>query len=434
MKVTRGMQRRTAKLARRSEIVTSETLIAGVDLAKKESVVVFVRASDKARLGHIRISTDEPGLRELLRQADSLLGAHGLSRLVVAMEATGNLWKIAARACTNLEIAYVIVQSFVLSRAREFDDLTRDKTDRRDAGLIADLAADRRFTDVQLERGPWAQLRMYADGRDHLRVRRSADLQEERALLELVWPELLKRLPDLQGAHLQATLRLGRSPLEIAGLSRSRFVRLLRREQQERRFLELVAGRIWEAAAETQPCDELDAAVLRLQCAAQRVRASDAAIAAYDRRLVSTFQTTGLGWMQGQLRGLGDVALASIMGLAGDIRRLDDGGCVVKLAGSNPTERSSGETIVQVGIHRRGRPTLRTFAWQAATNLIRHNPDFRARYVALTAREKRPLGKRQAQLAVANKLLRVLWAMAVTGQPYSSELANHGRLRQEVAA
>jgi hypothetical protein len=36
MKVTRGMQRRTAKLARRSEIVNCRSLVAGIDIAKKE--------------------------------------------------------------------------------------------------------------------------------------------------------------------------------------------------------------------------------------------------------------------------------------------------------------------------------------------------------------------------------------------------------------
>lgn len=37
MKVTRGMQRRTAKLARRSAIVNAHTLVADVDIAKRES-------------------------------------------------------------------------------------------------------------------------------------------------------------------------------------------------------------------------------------------------------------------------------------------------------------------------------------------------------------------------------------------------------------
>jgi hypothetical protein len=39
MKVTRGMRRRTAKLARRSAIVNDQALVVGVDIAKKECVV-----------------------------------------------------------------------------------------------------------------------------------------------------------------------------------------------------------------------------------------------------------------------------------------------------------------------------------------------------------------------------------------------------------
>ena len=316
MNVTRGMQRRTAKVMRRSQIVSGPTLVAGVDLAKRASIAMFVRADDKQRVDHLRIRPGEVGIRQLVARGQGLLKAQGLSKLVVAMEATGNLWKIAARACEDLGVEYVIVQSFVLSRAREFDDLTRDKNDRRDAGLIADLAADRRFTDVKLDHGPWAQLRLYADARDEQRVRRSADLQEQRSFLELVWPELLEQLPDLQGAHVQATLRLGLSPQQIASMTRSRFIRLLRREQSERRFLEFIAERIWSAATQAKPWDESEAAALRWQCSAERVLAADRSIALYEGRMLATFEQTGLGWMQHQIAGLGDVALAGIMGLA----------------------------------------------------------------------------------------------------------------------
>jgi hypothetical protein len=38
------------KQARRRERLPADALIAGVDLAKKEAVVVYVRASDRARV------------------------------------------------------------------------------------------------------------------------------------------------------------------------------------------------------------------------------------------------------------------------------------------------------------------------------------------------------------------------------------------------
>jgi len=112
-----------------------------------------------------------------------------------------------------------------------------------------------------------------------------------------------------------------------------------------------------------------------------------------------------------------------VLALSGDPRRLDDSGCLAKLAGSSPTERSSGESTAAGGIHRRGRRTLRLVASQAAICLIRHNPDFRRRFEALVHRPHKRLTAKQARLAVANKLLRTLWAMSVSGQAYNGAIA-----------
>jgi transposase len=416
------MRRRTAKLARRSEIVTRETLVAGIDIAKKESMVVFIRAGDKARVGRLRVPTTADGVLQLTAHGRRLLGQHGCERLVLAMETTGHYWKILARSAERQGVPYVTVQSFVVARARELDDLTRDKTDQRDAGLIADLAAELRFNEVRLEHGPWAEMRSLANTRDRYRVDQRAALQEQRALLELTWPELLRDVPDLDGSHLQAMLRLGSSPIAIAGLTRAHFTARLRREHVGR-FLPWMAGRLWAAARLARPEDQSPSATLRLQLAGQRNRAGAIAVARLDAELAAAFEATGLAWLRGQIRGLGDSQLHNLVALTGDPRRLDDARCMVKLAGSNPTERSSGEQQAGGGIHRRGRPLLRLLTHQAAVGLVCHNDDFAARFEALTTRRQRPLHKKAAYLAVGNKLLRTLWALATSGEPYRSALA-----------
>src|SRR5262249_60888901 len=118
----------------------------------------------------------------------------------------------------------------------------------------------------------------------------------------------------------------------------------------------------------------------------------------------------------------------NLLALSGAPRRFDVAGCMVKLAGSNPTERSSGQVEAAGGIPRRGRRTLRVVAHQAAVCLIQHNPDFEAFFRRLTQREQRRLVPKAARVAVANKLMRILWAMATSGQAYDSQLATRGRL------
>lgn len=209
MQVTRGMRRQSSKLARRRERLPADALVAGVDLAKKESVVVFVRASDRARVGRLRVTTDRAGTERLIARGRELALEHGSGPLVLAMEPTSHFWKPVARAAEAAGVDYVLVQGFVVATGRELDDLTRDKTDARDAVLIADLAVELRFTATRLPEGPWAELDLLADARDARRVERVACLQEMRALLELVWPGLLVACPDLTGSHLQGRSRPG---------------------------------------------------------------------------------------------------------------------------------------------------------------------------------------------------------------------------------
>ena len=353
----------------------------------------------------------------------ALAAARGLGPLVVAMEPTSHFWKLVARALEAAGIRYVLVQSFVVAMSRELDNLTRDKTDARDAGLIADLAAELPFTDTQLQGEPWAELELLAEARDARSVERRAALQETRALLELAWPELLAACPDLAGTHLQALLRTGLTPQQVAAQRPARFARLLC-AHHPRRFLPVMAARLHRAAKGIEPMPETAGAALRWRLAAERIALADAAIAALDARMAELLATTGYAWLRGQLKGLGDVLLVNLLAFTGDPARFDDARCLVKLAGANPTERSSGERQAPGGIHRRGRPVLRAVACQAAVCLVRHHPDFGARFAELT-RTDRPhrLEKKQAYIAVANKLLRTLWALAVSGRPYESAIA-----------
>ncbi len=422
MQLTRGMRRQSMKMTRRRERLPVDALIAGVDLAKRESVVVFVRAADRCRVGRLTITTDRAGVERLVARATELGRQHNLGELVVAMEPTSHFWKVVARALDAVGVEYVLVQSFVVATSRELDNLTRDKTDARDAGLIADLAAELRFTETRLPAGPWAEMALLAEARDERRVERGAALQEARALLELAWPELLGACPDLAGTHLQALLRTGLTPQQIDGLPLAVFtVRL--RAGHPRRFLRWMAGRLQAAARDIEPLPETPAATLRWRLAAERIALADVAIAALDSRLIELVGLTGYGWLDGQLKGLGPATLAGLLGLIGDPTRFDDARCLVKLAGANPTERSSGERSAPAGIHRRGRPALRFVAYQAAINLVRHEPAFRARFLALTTRVDRPLTAKAAYVAVANKLLRTLWTMAVSGRLYDPAIA-----------
>lgn len=82
------------------------------------------------------------------------------------------------------------------------------------------------------------------------------------------------------------------------------------------------------------PEDQSPAATLRLQLVARRKRGGASAVARLDAELAAAFEATGLAWLRGQIRGLGDSQLHNLLALKGDPRRLDDARCMAKLAGS----------------------------------------------------------------------------------------------------
>ena len=76
--------------------------------------------------------------------------AAGCAGLTVAVEPTGHRWLVVGQLAAERGLAFVCVQPLMSSWARRAEDLTFDKTDDKDAVLIAPLAAQRRptFTEV----------------------------------------------------------------------------------------------------------------------------------------------------------------------------------------------------------------------------------------------------------------------------------------------
>ena len=136
------------------------------------------------------------------------------------------------------------------------------------------------------------------------------------------------------------------------------------------------------------------------------------------------------------IKGLGIRTVFGIMAEIGDITRFTSVKPIQKLAGLALVEdNSSGKHQGRTIISKRGRKRLRYQLYQAALVLIGQNSEFREVYDYYRTREENPLKKMQALMAVACKLLRVLYAMMTKGVPYDPvKLLNDIRHPQKNAA
>ena len=93
---------------------------------------------------------------------------------------------------TQRDMALVCVNPMLVGRAREAEDYTRDKSDDKDAMLIARLVAQLHCYRPECADQTWARLRQLGARRERLVTEATACVAQLRDLLECAWPGVLE--------------------------------------------------------------------------------------------------------------------------------------------------------------------------------------------------------------------------------------------------
>ncbi len=116
--------------------------------------------------------------------------------------------------------------------------------------------------------------------------------------------------------------------------------------------------------------------------------------------------------------GIGLVTVATLLGETGGLRHYRSAEDVIKLAGLNLYEVSSGQHRGKRRITRRGRSLLRAALYRAAVCVVRRSGLLREFYERLRVRGKYGA---VALVAVACKLMRVLFSLVRDSRCYTPE-------------
>ena len=112
----------------------------GIDLADVKQAAV-VTDHDSRVLARRGLTARAWELDELLDWAIGRARAAGFVSVTVACEPTGHRWRVVDQLCTERGLSLVCVEPLLVYRAREGEDLTLDKSDPKDAVIIARPAA-----------------------------------------------------------------------------------------------------------------------------------------------------------------------------------------------------------------------------------------------------------------------------------------------------
>ena len=167
--VSRGDRNRNARLARLRRLVPASNAIVGIDLADAKQMVV-VTDHDSKVLARKTFRCRAWDLGAALDWAAERAAAKGWAGVTVVCEPTGHRWRVLGQLAADRSMPFVCVQPMLTSWARRSEDLTIDKTDEKDAVLIARLAAQLRCYVPEPVDETWGRLRHLGTRREQLIV------------------------------------------------------------------------------------------------------------------------------------------------------------------------------------------------------------------------------------------------------------------------
>ena len=367
----------------------------------------------------------------------------GFDSVTVSCEPTGHRWRVLAQLSTDRSLPSVCVQPMLTSWSRRSEDLTHDKTDEKDAVLIARLTAQLRCYEPEPVDETWGRLRHLGTRREQLVIEMVSQVQQMRALLECVWPAALDTAKqpfrshtwaaamqvifERDGGELDRTRRLGAARFEQA------VRRQILRQGRQKPCLR-IAHKLFAALADPTGVtahragafERITFLLIDWQGAADKLADTEA-------RMTGVLEDLQLTELVTSIPGLSAVGAAAILAETGDPHRFTSARALVKHAGLAPREKLSGTYVGRTKLSGAGRPGLRLAAWRAVWGTQRGNAVYAARYRHLTHREKNKLTATQAQTVIAAAILRQLHAIITTGRAWDPDIAANGTRHQQVA-
>ena len=374
--VSRGDRNRNARLARLRELVPVANAIVGIDLADRKQMVV-VTDHDSKVLARRTFRCRAWDLGVALDWAAERAAAKGWAAVTVSCEPTGHRWRVLGQLAAQRSMPFVCVQPMMTSWARRSEDLTFDKTDEKDAVLIARLTAQLRCYVPEPVDETWGRLRHLGTRRSQLITEASSQIQQMRDLIECVWPAALdtsKRPFRSRTWVASMSVVLGRDGGDFARTRRlgvARFEHAVRREITRRGgqkpCLRILRNLFTALADPAGVMAHRAGALERVQLLLEDWEVNIQRLVETEARMLSVLDELELTELVTSITGLSAVGAAAILAETGDPRAVHHRPC----SGQARRPRSTREALGQLHrSHQAHRPrTTRTTPGRVASGL-----------------------------------------------------------------
>ena len=412
---TGGKFDKNAKLT----FISDDMLIIGCDIGSETH---YMRAIDtrgrELSKGAFPFSNTAEGFQSAKAWAVQTAAEHNKEQIVLGLEPTGHYWFCLTEWMIANGISVVQVNPYAVKQTKELEDNSQSKDDRKDPKLIANLVKDGNYGMPYLPEGVYAELRRLSMLRDQLTEDRIRNINRLHREMKISFPEYMDAFGKLDGVFTLMLLKEAPLPEDILSLgtgglreiwqeARLRGRGYSRAEQIVRYASESIGLKSGTAGSR----EAVKCFVEQILYLTKKLDDIEESLHQKCREIPHTENLLEIG-------GIGETILSGIVAEIGDISRFDDVKEIQKLSGLGLVTCSSGKHKGETKISHRGRKRLRYWLFQAAKSAVSHAEEFKVLHDYYTTRPDNPLKKMQSLIAIACKILRIIFAILRTGQKY----------------
>lgn len=337
------------------------------------------------------------------------------SDVMVGYESTGPYAEPLVHYLMDKPVTIVQVNPMHTKRIKELNDNSPLKTDDKDPRVIADVLRLGHALSVVVPEGDAAYLRRLNNARERHVGERTALLNQLQQLVFLIFPEFKTVFNDVTVKTARHILKNYTTPERIGTLHKDSLGEEIRKRSMGK-FGVRQAELLISLARDTIGIKEgVAGIVLDIHHILVQLETVNAFIEEIEAEMAKALERIPCSMRILSMKGLGVVTVAGLIGEVGDFSKFRTQSEIMKLAGLDLYEISSGKRKGQKRISKRGRSLLRKILYNAAVGTIRKNGIMCTQYEKLIGRGMK---RTPALIVIAKKLLRIIHAMLRDDRDY----------------
>lgn len=407
-------------------VINKETLIVTVDISKVTNVG-YCRCPNGIDVKPFSFMNNTQGFNTFWCRIVKTKNANNLKDVVVGYEPTGPYGEPLTHFIRKKKVKLIQINPMHTRRVKELDGNSPNKTDQKDPKVIADIIElGHALTIVQPE-GSAAELRRLTHARERAMRRRTAIFNQLQDLVFVIFPEFSQVFKDVKTRSARFLLENCPTPEDIIKYKLKNLTITLRKVSRgqlgEERARELYAA----AKSSVGVREGRQSILFEIKEILSIIETTESFVTEIEKEMSHHLEKIPYSKFILSIKGIGDITVAGLIGEVGDFREYKTISEILKFAGLDLFEISSGIHKGQRRISKRGRSLMRKLLFFASINVVHKGGIMHEYYQGCLARG---MLKMKALTAVSRKLLGVIFALVRDHSEYIGNYAVEQELKK----